>query len=207
MKKLVMMAWMSMMLALGAGACVDGDGEGAPDQGAPVTSLDEGAPLTAEQRAALEENPQLREMRERLAQSGSTVVLDEARAFQRDDEQAIACPVRGPHGQSAQFSHLTVQPGAGGETALSLEPTEGYTSHHGVSADVFRDAALQPSGVQCEADWWRTRIIGRTCDWAWACGLGDATFAVWETERTCCAIGAGCWVEKSHTTVRERCGC
>lgn len=192
MKKLGMMMAMALTMAMGAGACVE-------DEASPV----EGAPLSAEQRAALEANPELQALREQLASTGNTVALDEARVFERDEKQGIICPVNGPDGQAGQFSQLTVQQRGGGAMSLALERNEQHSPLTGAK----RDEALAATGIQCEPNWFPGRVIGSYCDWSVACWFGDTTYNVQEHVRTCCAQGVGCWEEHQNFAVRGRCGC
>lgn len=194
----------AVMMAGGATGCLDE--ATAPPEAAPaeVAPPEGGEPLTAEQRAELEANPKLQEIREQLARGGSQVELDGARAYQRGESRSIACPVTGPDGKAGQFSHVTVQQRGGGEPSLTLEPTPGYNPQAGQFGSVATSAT---DGVVCEDTYFLKRVVGRYCDWAWACWLGDATFVVHEAVRTCCIPGVRCWEESTHLTSREHCGC
>lgn len=199
MKKLMML--MSMIVAVSAGACVDGADPTVPITAPPVAS--DGAPLTAEQRAALEANPELKEMRAQLAAGGQVVSLDEARVFEQGDKQGIICPVNGQGGQPGQFSQLTVQQRAGGEPTLALERNEDYRAPTGD----LRDQLLAAAGRQCEPNWFPLRIVAQYCEWATACWFGDATYNVVQHVRTCCEPGRGCWEEFRNFSERDGCGC
>lgn len=198
MKKLVML--MSLFVAMSASACVDGADPAVPITAPPAAS--DGAPLTAEQRAALDANPELQEMRAQLAAGGQVVSLDDARVFEQGDKQGIICPVRGQDGQPGQFSQLTVQRRAGGAPTLALELDDSYAPLTGDGGDI---RAAGP-GRQCEA-WFREAIVSQYCEWATACWFGDATYNVVRHVRSCCEPGLGCWEETRNFSERAFCGC
>ncbi len=188
---------LAVLLVMATAACESE--EAAPP---PPTAAD-GAPLTAELRATLEASPELRELRARLASTGDTVSLDEARVLEQGDKQGILCPVSGPDGQPGQFSQVAVQRRQGGALSLSLEPNQQHSPLTGAP----RDEALRAAGIQCEPSWFPGRVIGSFCEWSVACWFGDATYHVQEHVRTCCAAGVGCWEERQNFEVRAHCGC
>lgn len=195
MKKLLIAGWVSMLMVVGLGGCVEDSTP--PSEGSPALG---GAPLSPEQRANIEASPEFQEAQRQLERHGEAASLDEAQVFQRGDKVGVVCPVTGPEGEQGEFSQLTYQQIGGEAPTLSLED-----SGRSPLTGARKDEALEASGITCSA-WgpWSTRST--YCDWATACWFGDATYLLRERARTCCAPGY-CYGETEHTTVRNKCGC
>lgn len=198
MKKTLLLALLALLSAVALPGCLEP--ETSPGDHEPAVVAD-GAPLTAEQRAALEANPQLQALRQQLASSGETASLDDARAFQHGDKLGIVCPVTGPDGQPGEFSQLTVQQAAGRDATFSLE----LAPQSSPATGALKDEVLSAGGITCSS-WGPWYTLSSYCDWATACWFDDATYLLRERERTCCAPGK-CYTETEHTTVRNKCGC
>lgn len=204
--KSLLLGCMSLLLAVGAGGCMEDQAPStnvlsteAPSTEAP--SHFDGAPLSAEQRAALEANPELQQLREQLAKSGEQIQLDEATVFEQGDREGVIAPVRGPDGETREHAQLVVRQQQGRPARLSLElaPTSSPATGE------LRDDGYAAAGLSC-GPWTKWFPVFHYCDWAVACWFGDATYNVVERERFCCADGT-CLREKEVSEQRAACGC
>ncbi len=196
-KNVLLMGCAALMVALGASGCM----EDATSPEVAPPALSEGAPLTAEQRAALEADPQLQALRKQLGRSGEQVSLDEARVFDQGDKQGIVAPVSGANGETLEHSQLVVRQAEGRPQRISLELAETSSPATGQ----LRDDANAAAGLSC-GPWDSWYPVFHYCDWAVACWFGDATYNVVQRTRHCCADG-NCILEKEVSEQRARCGC
>lgn len=211
MKKRLMLGWISMLLTVGAAGCMQDEASPAErlptealpaeqDEGLPTHA--DGAPLSAEQRAALEANPELQKLREQLAKSGEQIRLDEATVFEQDEKEGIVAPISGPDGETREHSQVVVRQQQGRPTRISLElaPTSSPATGE------LRDDSLEAAGLSC-GPWTTWYPVFHYCDWAVACWFGDATYNVVRHVRSCCEPGLGCWEEHRNFSERAFCGC